>query len=420
MSIEKKNKSWLVFDSGLYLDLANSLGKHGDEVHYFTPYSASFFPKYSDYAIGKGFEHIKKELYLFDLIDKVDAIACFEVAGNDLINFIKKHFPDKPCFGSSSGQKLEDSRWKLKKVLQAAGIRSARAVKLKGVHALCDYIIKNPKKFIKVSIFRGSINSFYAKDYKSVEQFMEYCEHELGAFSEDFEFIVEDEIPTSQEWGYDGFFDGNDYVKPYFFGVEISKDSYIAKVSDTLPNQLENVNKKFFPIMKQLGWQGCISNELKLVSKEDSYFLDLCSRAPNPCGLIYSEFIDNWPEMCYDIACGKPTKMECKVKYVGAVPLYSKHTKKSDTQVNFPKELRKNVKFMTAYCKDGRFYAIKDSPEELVCVVVAGDNTVDGLIKQLKKYVDEVDCHGIDKNAVGGLDKINEIISESSKVGISF
>lgn len=413
-------KKWLVFDSGLYLDLANSLGKHGDEVHYFTPYSASFFPKYSDYAIGQGFEHIKKELYLFDMIDKVDAIACFEVAGNDLIHFIKKHFPNKPCFGSSLGQKLEDNRWKLKKVLQAANVNSAGSVKLKGVHELSNYLLKNPKKFVKVSIFRGSINSFYAKDYKSVEQFLEYCEHELGAFSENFEFVVEDEIPTSQEWGYDGFFDGNNYVKPYLFGVEINKDAYLARVSDTLPNQLEEVNKKFQPILKQLGWQGCISNELKIVSKEKSYFLDLCSRAPNPCGLVYGEFIENFPEMCYDIACGKHTKANWKFKYVGCVPLYSKHTRYSDVQVNFDPKLRKNVKFMTAYCKDNRFYAIKGSPEEVVCVVVAGDNTIDGLINQLKKYVEEVDCYGIDKNAVGGLDAIKDIVKNASNIGISF
>ena len=413
-------KTFLVPDSGLYTELACGLGKHGDKVKYFTPYHASFFPKYSDFAIGKGFENITKIKYLFDEMDKCDCLVNFGVGGNDLINYIRKHFPDKPCFGSGKGQKLEDSRWGLKKVLEAAGIASAKAVKITGVHALCDYLLKNPDKYVKVGIFRGSINSFYAKDYKSVEQFMEYCEHELGAFSEDFEFVVEDSIPSSQEWGVDTFFNGKDYIKPYIYGVELDKGSYIGKVSDTLPKPLQETMNKLRPVLKELDWRGCISTEEKIITADKHYFLDICARSANPLGLLYPEFIDNWPEMCFDIACGKSAKLGTKVKYVGCVPLYSKHTKVSDTQINFDPKLRKNIKFMTAYCKNNRYYAVKNSPEEIACVVVAGDQTLNGLIKQLKNLVDQVDCYEIDKNAVGRLDKIQEIITSSKKLGIDF
>ena len=412
-------KTFLTYDSGLYSELANGLGKHGDKTYYFTPYHAGFFPLYTDYSIGQGYEHTEKIKYFFDRVDEADCICNFDVGSNDMIAFLRKHFPNKPLFGSGKGEKLENSRWGLKKVLKSVGLVSAAGVKLKGVHALSDYLLKNPDKFVKVDIFRGTINSFHAKDYKSVEQLMEYLEHELGGFSEDFEFVVEDTIPSSQEWGVDTFFDGNDFVKPYLFGVELDKDCYIGKVSETLPKPLQETMDKLRPVLKELDWRGCISTEEKVL-KDKHYFLDICARSANPLGLIYPEFIDNWPEMVFDIASKKPAKLETKVKYVGCVPLYSKHTKRSDVQVNFPPKLRSNVKFMTGYSKDKKWYAIKNSPEEVVAVVVAGDSTVDGVVKQLKKYVGEVDAYGIDKNAIGGLDKIAKIITDARSVNIDF
>ena len=413
-------KKFLVWDSGLYSELACGLAKHGDKVWYYTPYASSFFPRYSDFAIGKGFEGIEKIHYFFDKIDEAGVVVIFDVGFNDIVNFIKKHFPDKPCFGSGKGQKLEDSRWNLKKVLYSAGIKSSRATKVKGVHALCNYITKNPNKFIKCDIFRGSINSFGVKDYKSSEQLMEYIEHELGGFSEDFEFVIEDMVDSKQEAGVDTFFWGEDYVKPYIYGYELSKDSYIGKITDTLPKQLQNTMDKLNPLLKMLDWRGCISTEEFLIDKDTSIFLDICARSPNPLGLFYPEFIENWPEMVYAIASKKKTKLETKAKYVGCVPIYSKHTKRSDTQVNFPSKLRPNVKFMTAYAKDNKFYAIKNSPEEVVAVAIAGEQTLDKLVNKLKEVVGEISCYGEDKNALGQLDQIKDIIKDAKTLGIDF
>ena len=411
------NKTFLTYDSGLYSSLAGGLTKHGDKSLYFTPYSASFFPKYSDYAIGKGW--CEKPLYFWDEVDKSDCVVNFDVHGNDAIAFIRKHFPNKPCFGSGHGEKLENSRWQLKRIIEKLGLPLNKAVKLKGVHALCAYLEKNPNKYVKVDVFRGSINSFYAKDYKSVETLMEDWEHELGGFSEDFEFVVEDAIKSDNEWGVDTFFWGEDYVKPYIYGIELGKDSYIGKLSETLPKPLQETMDKLRPVLKELGWRGCVSTEEKVLSEKEHYFLDICARAPNPLGLLYPEIIENWPEMVYSIACGKKVELKTKVKYVGCVPIYSKHTVRNDVQVNFPEKYTKNVKFMTAYKKDGKCFAVKASPEEVACVVIAGSDTIDNLIKTLTDISGEIDCYGADKNAVTLLPKIKDIIANGKKAGIS-
>lgn len=740
METKKSNKKFLVYDSGLYLELAKGLAKGGNSVKYYTPYQASFFPKYADFCIGKGFEGIEKIKYFFDAIDEADVICVFDVGNNDIVSFLRKHFPNKAVWGSGKGQKLEDGRWGLKKIISSLGLPVQRGIKLKGVHALSNYLLKNPDKFVKVDIFRGTINSFHAKDYKSVELLIEYLEHALGAFSEDFEFIVEDAIKTSQEWGVDTFYGGGDYTDNSYYGVELGKDCYdnqtevltdkgwkffkdldktekvatlnidnpryysieynkpdnyieydyngemvsinsqqinllvkpkhnlfiretysdsskkfvlkeaeqcippfsipnikpqycgegdragiyigdiyinkevwaefmgmflsegyvrpdrneiiiaqekfpdefeeklkrfpipykriktgfylchkelaeelrkygksgdkyvpdiikqsshhiirkflymylrgdgtirkcgtwiyytkskkmaddlqelllkigsvaciyppangrniyiikerkfrtkntiqpkhyskvnytgkvyclevknhiiyvrrngkptwcgncyIGKLVPTneLPKPLKETMMKFKPVLSQLDWRGCISTEEKIVSEKEHYFLDICARSPNPSGLLYPEMIENWSEMVATIASNKPAKLVSKYKYVGCVPLYSKHTRKSDTQINFDPKYLPNVKFMTAYKKGEHYYAIKDSPEELVATVVAGADTVDNLIKKLKEVVAEVDCYEIDKNASGELDTIKDIISDAKKINIVF
>ena len=422
MSSEKKNKTWLAIDSGLYLELASGLSKTGDRVYYYTDWASSFFPKYEEYAIGMGFPGIEKCLYFWDKVDEADAIFCPDVHNNDMIAWIRKHFPDKPCFGSGQAEKLENDRWGLKKILKQIGLPVQKSIKLKGVHALCDYIQKNPDCYVKCDIWRGSINSFYAKDYKSVELLMEDWEHSLGIYSEDFTFVVEEAIHTDNEWGFDGFFSGGEYTDHSFFGVETGKDSYIGRCVPTMevPNIIMDTMNKFKPVFKELDYRSAVSSEQKIVDKKTSYFLDLCARSPNPLGLLYPEYIENWPEMCYDIACGKPAKLACKAKYVGCVPLYSKHVRNNWVTVSFDQKYKSNVKFMTSCKKDGNYVAVKGSPEDLVAVAVAGEQTLDALIKKLTDVVGNIDAYEIDKNAISGLSKIKEITKNAEAVGISF
>jgi hypothetical protein len=174
--------------------------------------------------------------------------------------------------------------------------------------------------------------------------------------------------------------------------------------------------EKLKPVLKDLDWRGCISTEEKILSKKEHYFLDICARAPNPLGLLYPQIIDNWPEMVYDIASKKPTRLQTKSKYVGCVPIYSKHTKQSWVKVNFPDKFKDNVKFMTGCKVKNDYVAVKGSPEEVVCVAVAGESSLSGLINKLKEVVGEIDCYGVDKNALGQLDLIKETTNASKSI----
>jgi hypothetical protein len=413
-----KKRTWLCIDSGLYLELAAGLARHGDKVYYYTDWTSSFFPKYEDFAIGLGFDGVEKVKYFWDIIDKVDAIFCPDVHKNDMIAWLRKHFPEKPIYGSGQGEKIENSRWGLKKIISEIGLPLQESIKIKGIPALTEYIKKNPDKYVKIDIWRGTINSFYAKDYKSVELLLKDWEQALGIYADEFEFVVEEAIHTDNEFGVDTFFSGGEYSDYSYYGLELSKNSYLGKLVPTekLPKPLLETMTKFKPVLKQLDVRSAVSTEEKIVTTAKHFFLDICMRAPNPLGLLYPEMIDNWPEMSWDIASNKPPKLKSMYKYVGAVPLYSNHTENHWVKVDFNPKLRSNIKFMTVCKKNGNYYAVKNSPEEVVCVLVAGDQTVDGVVKQLKKLAGEVDCYGIDKGAVGDLDRISETLNKAKEV----
>ncbi len=135
---------YLVWDLGLYVEHANALWKNKDDrVLYFTPW-ANAFPKYIDYAVGKNFEHLEKILYFWDYVDKADCIVFFDVHGNDIANYLKKIYPDKSIYGSGLGERLENNRWALKKVIKKLGLPLQKSVHLKGVTELRNYLKTNP------------------------------------------------------------------------------------------------------------------------------------------------------------------------------------------------------------------------------------------------------------------------------------
>jgi hypothetical protein len=421
MDTKNTKKTFLVWDSGGFSELANGLGKHGDKVIYFTPSTSDFLPKFSDHAIGKGYEHLEKpDEYFWDWVDKADCIVNFDVHGNDKIAYLRKHFPDKPTFGSGKGEKLENNRWGLKKVLKEIGMKVQKSQRVKGVTELKNLLQKEGDKFVKIDIYRGSVNSFYAKNYDEVKQLLTDIEYQLGPFKEEFYFVVEDCIDSDQEWGVDTFFAGGDYCKPFMYGIELSKDCYIGRVSDYLPPQLMDTMTRFKPVLKQLDWRGCISTEEKIVNKTEHYFLDICARSPSPLGILYPEFIDNWPEAVYAMAQNNNVRLKIKHKYVCCVPLYSHHSKDSWVKLTFNPKDRTNIKLATG-CKYGNdFYAVKGSDEGLVAVVIGGGQTVKEATEQCKDYCGKVDCYGMEKSAVSGLDDITKIVQDASKYGIEF
>ena len=411
-----KNRKFLVMDTGIFCDLASCLGKNGDNVSYWTDYSADFAPRYSNYAKGKGLENIEKVLYDCDYYDDADCIVNFDVAGNDFVAWYKKHF-DKPVFGSGMGERLENSRWELKKLIKSLGLDVNKPVRVQGVTELQSYIKAHPDKYVKIDIFRGSTDSFYAKDIGSIKAHIKKLIREFSPDEEEIYFVVEDAIPDAVEIGYDGFFNGVDYID-FVWGIEYAKDSYIGRVGD-IPKQLRRTMEALKPELQKRDWRGAISTEER-ITKNKHYLIDICARFPSPLGILHGMYIENFPEVVHAIASKQMVKPITKFKYCGCVPIYSPEAKVDWVEVNFDYKYRSNIRFMSACrAKDGKFYA-RDEKDGLIAIVVGAGNTVDEVIKELEKYADKIEAYGLEKSALGGLREIRKIISDMSALGIDF
>lgn len=268
---------FLVLDNGLYITQALGLAKGGNKVYYFTNWPSAF-PKYEEFAAGEGFEDEGMENVLYPLrhFDTADCIVNMDVHGNDTIAFLRKKFPNKSIVGCGLGEVLENDRWGFKKIQKELGLKVQKTVKLKGVDELRKYLQENKDVYVKLNIWRESHESFYAKDYKSVELIINEIECAFGPRKNKYEFIVEEAIHSDVEVGFDGFFNGKDYLRPFFIGYEYNKNLYVAKVSEEMPEQVKETMEKIKPILQKLDYRGPLSTEEKIVSKKEHYFLDMC------------------------------------------------------------------------------------------------------------------------------------------------
>jgi len=275
---------FLCWDYGLFVEHCNGLAKGGNEVIYYTPYNYH----YKEYAIGKDYKKLQKTLYFDDHVKEADCIVNFDVRDQSRIELLRKLFPEKSIFGSGKAGRLEDDRILLKKLVKAAGLPSQDYEVVRGITALKEYLKKNKDKYVKINIFRGDMESFHSPDFDTVEFDILEIETALGAHKESFDFIVEDTIHADIEIGGDLFFNG-DYLTPYLFGYELEKNLYIGKVVDELCPALTETMDAFYPILKELNYRGALSWEEKIVSQEEHYILDWCSRLASPFTAGYSE-----------------------------------------------------------------------------------------------------------------------------------
>lgn len=408
--------SFLVIDTGgSFVEHSVALAKKGkNKVYYWTDDETSY-PKFRDYAVGLGMEYLtKEEKDWVEYVKRVDVIVNFDVCNQGIIELLRG-FGYK-CFGSGKGRILENDRVKLKEMLKDAGLMVQNYEVVKGICDLEKYIDEHPNVFVKINRFRGDLNSFYAKNLSTVQTILEDMESTLGPFRDDFTFVVEDCIDTDLEFGFDGFFNGVTYLRPYFLGIEYQKNCYLAKVTDELPSQIEETMQKIKPYLQKYDWRGGISTEEKIVSETEHYFLDICARLFFPGSAFYTEAIRNWPEVVEAIANKRMIRVDVREKYWGCIPLATDYG--SDHFVPVEIEDRSSAKLELGCCKDGQYYSVPGYGDTVR--IIAGGDSIDEVIEKLKEKVKEVDAYGLSTSMVSGIDKIKEIAEAGKKVGIDF
>ena len=373
---------YLVLDQGIYVEVSNGLSNGGKNSVIYTTNWEKSNPSHSEYAPGVNFEYLIKEKNFFKWVEGSDCIVNFDVFENDCIEFLRKQYPNKSIFGAGSGEILEHDRWKFKQLCKELGLPQNKSYRIIGIKKLREFLKSNPDKYIKTNIFRSDVESFYAKDYDFVEQRINGLQVKFGSLSDTIEFIAEEPINTDVEIGFDGFFNGNDYINECFLGYEYHKEFYLGKQYkfNELPSFIKDTMTKIKPTLQKMDYRGALSTEEKIVSKEKHYLIDWCSRLLSPASVGYTEWIKNWPELVYKIGKKDKVSLDCPYKYVSAIFLESDLAKEECVFLNIKD--RERVKVMSACQMNDKYYAVKGC--KTVVIPIGHGNTWQEAIEDLK------------------------------------
>lgn len=424
---KSKKRSFLIWDIGYGAEHAKRLGEDGNEVYYYNEWLEPL-PKFTRYSIGLGLNGVKKLPDLknitdnfFNHIDDVDVIAFIFLGRGDLADWLRKK--GYTVYGAGRGERLETDRIYAKEIQKKVGLPTQDYKVFNNVDDVLKYIKKSGgKKIIKINIFRGDLETLKAIDYDSTELVLTNFKTMLGPFSDSFQFVVEDMIEdVVVEAGFDLFFNGKNFLKPYLWGYLVGR-YYVGRYVDILPKPLELIAERMVPVLQDLDYRGAISMEAIFDKKGTPYVLDWTCRMPYPLSYIYTNSIRNYSDVLYSCASGEDVVIDITGEYVGYLQLLTSPTSpiKSWIKVGFPKNIGKNIKLKQPSKVGGSFYTIPGEELEVATPVTVA-NSVKNVLSKLDDLSGKIQTVTIDSDEIlGSKTRILEAIKSGNSVGLKF
>jgi hypothetical protein len=407
-----KNKSCLVYDFGLFVELAATLARDFGKVFYFSSW-ANGYPRSNPLLIGKGIPGVERVNAIWPLIDEVDVWVFPDVYEGPL----QEHLVNmgKRVWGARLGEELELDRVASKKHCAKLGIDIGPYKVIKGLSALRDHLRENKDQYVKISSTRGDMETFKSKNYRLIEPRLDELEHNLGAKKYIMEFIVEEMISPAVEVGYDGYTIDGKFAKGSFFGVEVKDKSYVGKSTryDKLPEEIRGVNDKLSGTFADYGYRGFFSSEIRITPDHKAYLIDPCCRCGSPPNELYQIMVANLADIIWEGAGGVVVEPEFNAKFGAMLLLNSEWAIKHWQAVEFPRQYRENVKIRNLAVIEKRLYHVPQVSEcsQIGAVVAIGDS-MQSAIDECKAIAGKVEGHYIDCAA----DSLDDAESEFAKL----
>ena len=404
----------LFLDHGINLELARLLGKAGHMVFYHVS-SQDKHSRHDIHLIGRGFEKEgvrKTESYLGlgELVDRIIAPDCYD--GQE-VDYYRKQ--GKSVWGASyAATQLELDRWYAVKEEQKAGLASAGHAHVVGVTNLIK-ILSDPKMtniYVKCSGFR-EVETFRHVDWTSTqEQFVAPLLTAYGA-DEELEFLLTTPVDPAVEVGADNIVLGGMITTLTPYGYEDKDTSYLGRLNGKLPECLKKINQCLIPHLA-----GCFtffSTEARVTPSGEAYLIDLTLRAAHPptAGLMVG--LANLAEV---ITCDIEPRALTYANYVAVLVGESAWAEEHPTEIKFPEELRRYVKFAKAHNRNGRIFTV---PSTAYPVQVVGTGPTAKMAAEMcRLHAEKVKGKDLTFD-FSSFDKLlNKTIPEGRKYGIDF
>lgn len=354
-----RKKTVMVIDNGLFVSLGIRIAQDFGKVYYCCPSWVDAFPKMNKAMIGHGFEEIEVvEDIQGDHFDDIDLFVFPDVYFGHLQEWLESE--GRLVWGARMGEELELARDSTKRLMKELGLPVGPWSKINGMDKLREFLQENKNQYVKVNKFRGILETFFSKDYRSVEPKLDEVEYQLGAFKETVDFIVEENLADKVEIGIDAYTVDGQFPSKLLAGIEVKDAGYVAMFNDydKLPKELTDFDKALAPTLKAYGYRGFYSTEIRAGKDHIPYMIDFCSRAGSPPSELYQEFYKNISEIIWNGANGIVTDPVPEAKYGAELLIHSEWADKNFQPVDFPEDIRRFVKLRSATKIKGRYFVI--------------------------------------------------------------
>lgn len=401
----------LVIDNGLYVSLAARLSQD-QPVAYFSSWNNAF-PTSREFAPGTGIKNVERvdDPIRFMLEGKASRVIIpdlylpgFEVLSGEL---------EIPFYGSGASSQLETDRSFMLEFLEEHGLAIIDSVEIDGISALEDYLRDKKDKFVKVSVFRGDMETEPWTDWQDKQLWLNHLKVRLGPIGDRMRFIVQDRLDSEAEVGIDTFFD-NGWATPMILGVENKDAGYAGVLIDDFP-------KPLMPLMSALGeylgehrYANFFSNEVRLTKDGEVYMTDATCRIPSPPGGVMMAACRNLSDVILNGENPDYGNARCFYEIV----LKSQQCCKDYLAVSFPKAMAERYAFHNYCVIDGKTWIVPhDSGYEEFGSALGWGKDPDSAKAMALEAAEAIKGDGI-RFDDGVLEKADKELAKGAKLGL--
>lgn len=371
-------------DAGLYLPVAQRLARDCKQVLYKCGDRPSF-PTIDKGVIGEGFENILRIDDVWDYLDTTD-LYVFPDIGNDSLQ-LELVRQGKPVWGSKRGDLLEVNRRYFMNKLIDLDLPVPKYQLIIGLTKLREFLKDKTDKFIKISKYRGTMETEHWKDWASSSTFLDQIAVAFGPTQDLVPFVVCDKIDTPNEFGCDTYCVNGEWPSEVLRADEYKDKALIAAVTsrDDLPEEIKAVANALTPEFKKLGYTNFFSMELR-----DEYLIDPTCRGGLPSIGSQMELWHNFSEIIWSGANGELVDPHPLWKFSCECVLSTKAVRKGWAVFEIPKHLKQWVKIGRCCQIDGKVCIPKTSmdDEDVGWLVAPGDTPEEAIQNMLDSAKD--------------------------------
>ncbi len=378
-----------VIDSGLFLPVALRLAEDFKRVIFCQP-SEKTPCSVRSACIGDGFERIELVRDVWPHVKEIDLFVFPDVHHAPM----QLHLEGlgKAVWGTKTADVLELNRSMFMDMVEQLGLDVPTYADVRGIDKLREHLRDKEDKYLKVSRYRGDMETFHWRSYEQDSCWLDSMAVWLGPLQNKIKFLIFDAIDTDIELGGDGYCIDGKWPETMLNGLEWKDKSYFGAVTDRkdMPEQTLHVIEAFSPILAQKKYRQFWSMEVR-VKDDKAYFIDATVRAGLPSSGSQQLLWKNYSEIVWAGANGAVVNPDPAAKFSIETMVSVKPEGDCWDVVPVPEELRRNCRFANCAFIDGAYCF---PPEQLrggdLGWMVATGNSPKDCLDEIKRLADSL------------------------------